>query len=363
MFHYGNASHAFCQLTQGQKIPMRAPKLCAPKRTLLPSFRHGTLMVIFSTKWGQPCWSLTMDFETLLSSLAHTTMKPIHFPTLPPRVRSSRTKGFTLIELLVVIAIIAILAGILIPALARAKDKAQNTIDLNNVKQILLGVSMYATDNNDAMPYPTWGTGGGGPPGWAYANCPNGALAANASPVQIEASFTNQLPAFKRGQLANYIANNQKTLECPKDFVMRNKGAFRGLYAQRSIKLTSYTFCGAVSGLGSPKPVLVTPAGDAGGKTYKISDFRPTAYLLWESDETDPFNFNDAGQNQDDDSEGVSQRHGTAPRSSPTYNKNFGGGAMLGNFGGTAAYGKWLMFDKLRTAPPENDRRCGPGYR
>src|SRR3954465_15009410 len=116
-------------------------------------------------------------------------MKPIRFPTVLARIRTPRARAFTLIELLGVIAIIAILAGILIPALARAKDKAQNTIDLNNVKQILVATSMYTLDNNDFMPYPTWGTGGGGPPGWAYDNCPNGALAATASPASIEKSI------------------------------------------------------------------------------------------------------------------------------------------------------------------------------
>jgi len=57
-----------------------------------------------------------------------------------------KRKGFTLIELLVVIAIIAILAAILFPVFARARAKAQQTACLSNVKQITLGILMYASD-------------------------------------------------------------------------------------------------------------------------------------------------------------------------------------------------------------------------
>ncbi len=64
-----------------------------------------------------------------------------------------RTKGFTLIELLVVIAIIAILAAILFPVFARAREKARQNSCLSNVKQLTLGVIMYANDYDEYMPY------------------------------------------------------------------------------------------------------------------------------------------------------------------------------------------------------------------
>ena len=136
------------------------------------------------------------------------------------RIARSR-HGFTLIELLVVIAIIAILAAILFPVFAQAREKARQTSCLSNTKQLGLAFMQYAQDFDEHLPnaYPLGASNPGTPNVNAGAVCPGGTASAVGKLggwmyICDEPSITDYDPA--QGTISPYTKNSQMFV-CPSD--------------------------------------------------------------------------------------------------------------------------------------------------
>ena len=139
-------------------------------------------------------------------------MKTVRKPVCGLNRSSSRPggpsrRGFTLIELLVVIAIIAILAALLLPALAKAKQKAHAVMCLNNNKQLMLGWRMYAEDQNDRLVAAMNVSFQPNRPNWFTGSLDYSAAASNWDTRQD----------MERSPLWSYVGKSRHIFKCPAD--------------------------------------------------------------------------------------------------------------------------------------------------
>jgi prepilin-type N-terminal cleavage/methylation domain-containing protein len=217
-------------------------------------------------------------------------MTPPRTPAGVPRRGGAWTQpvrpAFTLIELLVVIAIIAILASLLLPALAGAKEKGLRMACINHNKQLALAMILYTDENEARMPWPNWANEYG--PGWLYTPVSGRA----PDPMR-----SNEWQYIESGRYWPYL-KERKIYNCPLDLTNHIS------WQKRQQRISSYIMNGAVCSFGDLTR----------GNTHKITAFNPVAYVHWEPDIKNWSGVWDANPGHDasqypNDVEGIGRRH------------------------------------------------------
>jgi prepilin-type N-terminal cleavage/methylation domain-containing protein len=172
-----------------------------------------------------------------------------------------RIRGFTLIELLAVVAIIILLLSLLVPAMHKVRDRANQIVCESNVRQVMTAIIHQSSDNEGFVTSPNWGTQDQA--GW----------------LSYKQRWDDLTP-LSTGLLWPYLGS-YKVYRCPGD---PQPDSTLPWFNQNSRMVTSYNMNGSACGYGAKGFISAAK----GWNTFKLTEYRPSDIIYWEGNENAP---------------------------------------------------------------------------
>ena len=193
--------------------------------------------------------------------------------TFPQSIRNTLIRPFTLIELLVVIAIIAILAGMLMPALGKARARSRSIACLSNAKQIGLALQQYTVDYNDYLPNFSDGNPGSNP--MKFTNPWHQALAAYIAPESVYKDPDNRISPEKGVWRCPGLGDDEMQGTYWGGGYGANRTLMRYVYKNDTTQKE-----GTIRVTRIRKPAETAAIGDS-GRPVDVADGKPVSYVAW----------------------------------------------------------------------------------